>query len=154
MKKALLHNIKQGDQMKSIHIKVDVGTDEEESRGGGGSPGAPVDHHLLHFILGGPHHRRGRTHKNNRGGFAPAFFGCPSSQRCGALRMRRREVLIWWGTHAPSPFQLVGNQFMPFVEHGSLSKLCLKWKQHVIYLFFIELAIIKQWCCHDFWKRT
>ena len=62
--KAMLNNIMQGDQMKSIIIKVDVGTDEEESRGGGGSPGAPVDHHPYHFILGGPHPRRGRTHKN------------------------------------------------------------------------------------------
>ena len=62
--KAMLHNIKQGDQMKSLTIKVDVGTDEEESRGGGGRSVAPVDHHPHHFILGGPHPRRGRTQKN------------------------------------------------------------------------------------------
>ena len=44
--KVMVHNIKQGDQMKSIIMKVDVGTDEDESPGGGGSPGAPVDHRL------------------------------------------------------------------------------------------------------------
>ena len=45
--------------------------------GGGGSPGAPVDHRLHHFILGGPHPRRGRPHKNNRGGATPRIFGLP-----------------------------------------------------------------------------
>ena len=59
-------------------------TDEEESRGGGGSSGAPVDHHLITSssaapTLVGDHHT-----KIIAGGFAPAFLGCPSSQRCGA----------------------------------------------------------------------
>ena len=86
--KAMSHRIMQGDQMKSIIMKVDVSTDEEKSLGGGGRSVAPVDHHHLHFILGCPHHRRDGYTKN-RDGFAPAFFGCPSSQRCGPAMMRR-----------------------------------------------------------------
>ena len=71
-----------------------VGSDEERVGEAWGSSGAPVDHHLLHFNHGGPHPRRGRTHKNNAGAAPPHFWVAPPRKGVGPARLRRREVLI------------------------------------------------------------
>ena len=73
--------LSQPNQRRTI---FDVGTDEEESPGGGGSPGAPVDHHLPSLHPRRPPPSSGTDTQKQCGGCAPAFLGCPSSQRCGA----------------------------------------------------------------------
>ena len=80
--------------MIALEKRVDVGTDEEESRGGGGGPGTPVDHHLLHFILGGPT-LVGDSHTKINAGASPLHFWVAAPRKgVGPARMRRGDVLI------------------------------------------------------------
>ena len=83
-----------------------------------------------HFILGGPHPRRGRTHKNNRGGFAPAFLSCPSSLRCGAGEDETKGGVDFMGQSAPGPIQLVVNHFDHSSNNWYSSKTLPFWIKH------------------------
>ena len=73
---------------------VDVGTDEERVPEAGAVPEPQKIITSHHFILGGPHPRRGRTHKNNAGAPPPRFWVAPPRKGVGPARMRRREALI------------------------------------------------------------
>ena len=112
-----------GFQTMALGKRVDVGTDEEESRGGGGRSVAPVDHHLPSLHPRRPPPSSGTATQKLTRGLRPAFLGFPSSQRCGAGEDETKGGADFMGQSAPGPFQLVGNQFLSSPTKQTINQL-------------------------------